>query len=101
MDCEGAEKDLVSQTTASSLAETDLLIECHDFADRSITPTLTALLGKTHQVGSIEEGGRDPNRYGPLRQWASVDRWLAVEEGRPETMTWLVCHTRRDKHSRR
>jgi hypothetical protein len=29
-----------------------------------------------------------------MQRWQSTDRWLAVNENRPMTMSWLVCWAR-------
>jgi hypothetical protein len=91
MDCEGAEARLLDPAAVPGLARCDILVECHDFFDRALTRTLVARLSPTHRIERIEEGPRDPNKNPWLRRFNSADRWLAVNEGRPETMHWLVC----------
>lgn len=91
MDCEGAELQLLDPARLPGLAQCDVLVECHDFVDRRITPLLIERLAASHRVERIEEGARDPNRDTWLRTLPSSDRWLAVSEGRPETMSWLTA----------
>lgn len=91
LDCEGAELHLLDPAAVPKLARCDLIIECHDFIDRSITPTLIERFAATHQVEQVFEAGRNPNRYPVLHHLHSLDRWLMVAEGRPEFMCWLVC----------
>lgn len=91
VDCEGAEVTLLDTAPVPELCDAHILVECHDFVDRAITDTLERRLATTHRVERIMEGPRDPNRYKPLRHMNSLDRWLAVSEGRPETMYWLSC----------
>lgn len=95
LDCEGAEIDLIAAEILPSLARCDLLIECHDFVNPQITPTLIERLRPSHDLAIVEEAGRDPNRYEILRGLGSFDRWLAVCEFRPMTMHWLVATARR------
>lgn len=92
-DCEGAEKGFLIPALPFGLdfRNCDIIIECHDFIDRSITTALTQKFIKTHTVENIVEGPRNPNRFDCLRRFPSINRWLAVDEGRPETMNWLVC----------
>jgi hypothetical protein len=90
LDCEGAEKDLLTRPSLD-FGNCDLIIECHDFIDRSITTTLTQRFAKSHALESIIEGPRNPNRFDCLRRVPSLHRWLAVDEGKPETINWLVC----------
>ncbi|MGO9601849.1 MAG: hypothetical protein ACLQAT_00325 [Candidatus Binataceae bacterium] len=94
MDCEGAELALLDQTAVPELATCDILVECHDYVDRAITATLRRRFMTSHVVENIVEGARDPNKYALVRQWESLDRWLIVNEGRPEMMNWLLCRAR-------
>jgi hypothetical protein len=91
LDCEGAEMTLLDPAPVPELCDCDIIVECHDFMNRDITETLMRRFAGTHQVEKISEGPRDPNRFPVLRHMSSLDRWLAVNEGRPETMYWLAC----------
>jgi hypothetical protein len=86
LDCEGAERDLLSPPTAAALGSADVIVECHDFVDRSISPTLCARFAATHAVERIREAGRDPSAYPILHGLSTLDRWIAVCEFRPETI---------------
>jgi len=94
MDCEGAELSLLDDPTVAALVKCDVIVECHDFADRTLTPTLLRRFASTHVVETIQEGPRDPGKYMQLRTLNSIDRWLAVCEFRPEHMHWLACWAR-------
>ena len=48
MDIEGAEKELLCPQKVPALRQTDFLVECHDFMDDSITPTLSERFRETH-----------------------------------------------------
>jgi hypothetical protein len=87
MDCEGAERDLLDPSRAPGLAHCDVIVETHG-AD--ITAELEERFRTTHRVQRILQGGRDPNEVPQLRSLAESDRWLLVDEGRPECMTWLA-----------
>ena len=95
IDCEGAEMVLLAEAAMPDLAHADLIVECHDFVDRAITPTLTERLKPTHAVDLILEGARDPARFAFMQPLSTLDRWLAVCEYRPETMHWLACWANR------
>lgn len=90
LDCEGAELHLLDPAAVPEFHRCDLIIECHDFLDRSITPILVERFSATHDVDVVIEAGRDPNRYTMLHHLHSTDRWVLVAEGRPEFMHWLV-----------
>jgi precorrin-6B methylase 2 len=94
MDCEGAELNLLDEATVAALAKCDVIVECHDFVDRTLTATLLRRFAATHAVDTIQEGPRDPGKYMQLRTLNSIDRWLAVCEFRPEHMHWLACWAR-------
>lgn len=91
MDCEGGEKELLTAQSVASLHGCDLIVECHDFMDRTITPSITMPFVGTHHLEYLQEGARDPSAFVPFGRLHSLDRWLAVCEYRPEVMFWLVC----------
>ena len=94
LDCEGAELTLLTPEIARQLAHCDILVETHDFIDRTITPALTKSLSAQHAVEQFREGARDPAGYPVLRQLGSLDRALVTCEFRPEVMYWLMAWAR-------
>lgn len=96
-DCEGAELQLLDPVAVPELRRCDMIIECHDFMNATITKTLRQRFEASHDLEDIIEGSRNPNQFAPLQRMRSLDRWLAVNEGlegRPVTMNWLVCWSR-------
>ncbi len=91
VDCEGAELDLLDPDRAPELMHCDLIIECHDFMDPRITPTLRERFSGSHDLENVVEGARDPNQFESLRGWQSIDRWIAMSEGRTAMTNWLLC----------
>lgn len=91
MDCEGGERDLLTPASLGALAQSDLIVENHDFIDRSISTTLTQLFNASHDLKIAREGMRDPAAFPFMRKLNGVDRMLAVCEFRPEVMTWLIA----------
>jgi hypothetical protein len=91
IDCEGAELQLLDPARVPSLANCDIIVETHDFVDRSITPTLQNRFSTSHRVELVAESARDPNQFNPVHSWRELDRSLVVDEARPEAMNWLVC----------
>ena len=89
VDCEGGELGLLDPALAPGLARCNILVECHDFLNRMITPSLLSRFAATHTVERIDEGARNPN-HPMLHRTPSLDRWLAVCEFRPERMHWLM-----------
>lgn len=94
IDAEGAELDMLPPNSGSDFADCDLIIESHDFRVAGETAELGQRFQATHDLTVITEGARDPNRHKSLTRLSSFDRWLAICEGRPETMSWVVCLSR-------
>lgn len=94
VDCEGAERALLTADVIRQMRNTDVIVECHDFMDAGITNALTELFAQSHDVERIDQAGRNPNLYAPLRQLGEIYRWLVLCEFRPVTMNWLVCWAR-------
>ena len=95
MDCEGQEMQLINADSAKYLEKCDIIIECHDFLNRTITPTILPFLMQKHDVNKIRTGGRDTTIYPFLEALRDIDRWLLVCEFRPEIMHWFACWARR------
>ncbi len=91
LDCEGGEKELLDPGKTPALIRCDFVAECHDFYDRSITPTIVSRFAETHEIRVIREGARDPNAVAMLTSLSSLDRWLTVCEFRPEAMHWIIA----------
>jgi hypothetical protein len=94
VDCEGGELELLNPAQAPELLKCDMIVECHDFLNPLITQALRERFAASHEVENVIEGARDPNHFASLRGWQSMDRWFAVNEGRPLTMNWLVLWVR-------
>jgi hypothetical protein len=62
----------------------------HDSLNPLITQIRKQRFSASYDIENISEGPRDPNRFASLRLWESLDRWLAIDEGRPSAMNWLV-----------
>ncbi|WP_340316755.1 hypothetical protein [Rhizorhabdus argentea] len=92
VDCEGYEKTLFSNSlTNSSLASSDIIIECHDLWDAEITPTIRNALSETHDISEALACGRNPNVFPFLAELNDWDRWRSVWERRGSQMHWLIC----------
>jgi len=89
-DVEGDEINYLRPDWFSDLLKADIIVECHDTEDYNMSRILYDRFCGTHNIEQIFEGARDPNKYLFLRQRESLHRWMAVCEGRPCTMNWLV-----------
>jgi Methyltransferase small domain len=94
VDCEGAEFELLDPARVPETLHCDMIIECHDFAKPGITQVLIKRYSASHDIVDVLEGARDPSQFAIMRGWQSIDRWLAINEGRPVLMNWLVCWAR-------
>jgi len=52
-DVEGYELHLIEPSKVPSLAKTTIIVECHDFMNREITPIIKTRLSKSHSVRLI------------------------------------------------
>jgi hypothetical protein len=91
IDCEGYDAALVDPERIPGLKQATLLVECHDFVDRSITNTLTHRLPPTLYLELISEGARDPNRSPLLKPvgwpYVSSDRRRCIGYSQRQSST--------------
>lgn len=95
-DCEGCELGLLDPGRVPNLRVSDVLVELHDFIDRSISPTIISRFADTHDISLVSGLERDPSNYPALETFNDWDRHVAVAEFRPERMQWAYM---RAKHS--
>ncbi len=92
MDVEGAELTLLRPDKMPNLASADIVVELHDFVDRTITTVVLDRLAPTHLVTVIDEAHLSPERVRESLDLLSVaDAQHALSEYRPERMRWAVC----------
>jgi hypothetical protein len=94
MDCEGAEKDLLRPDLIPGLLDADILVECHDFLDDSITPEILERFRQSHDMSLIDEQPREfPNLCG-MQGLSAIDKAVAIFESRAAPMHWVVLRSR-------
>ncbi|MER8855365.1 50S ribosomal protein L11 methyltransferase [Mesorhizobium australicum] len=94
-DIEGSEKQLLGNgVVANALSSSDLIIETHDFRDRTITPAIWEKYSETHKIEVIHHAGRDPHAIPFLSNMSEINRWKAVCEYRENNQHWLFCRSR-------
>lgn len=96
-DCEGAEFEYLDPSLFNSLRAATVICECHDGPTRQVTPILLERFRPTHSIEMLREAGRDPNNFMILQHMHSLDRWIAVSEGRPCMMHWMIMRPRRSQ----
>lgn len=87
-DCEGYEAYLLQPELAPALRTADILVELHDFIDRSISQIVLGRFVATHDIMLIDSDHRDPKDYPALSAFNTADQHIAVTEFRPEVMQW-------------
>jgi hypothetical protein len=93
-DCEGFEEQLLVPAQVPGLAETDVLVELHEFLSRGLTERVISRFKATHEVTLIDTQERDIRSY-PILQVVEIDdRPWAVREGRPASMQWAFLKAR-------
>lgn len=92
VDCEGCERQLVTEATRDLLAPHDLLVETHDHLDIEISPRLRALLEPTHVVtaiSSVDALDRAQTYDDPELEGLDLrERWALLRERTNRTI-WL------------
>lgn len=71
-----------------------MLIERHDFADPTISRTLTARFAATHDLTPFERSDRDADLLPPGLALDAEPKRLAMWEGRPAGDAWIWMKTR-------
>jgi len=89
-DVEGDEINYLRLDFFPDLVRADIIVECHNTKEFPIANILMQKFAETHDIEHIFEGARNPNKYPFLRGHQSLHRWMAVCEGRPCMMDWLV-----------
>ncbi|HET7377836.1 MAG TPA: hypothetical protein VFK30_14075, partial [Anaerolineae bacterium] len=89
-DCEGAETEYLNKERFPDLARANIIVECHDWNGEQPSTIINKRFEDTHMIWTVREAGRDPNRYPFMHLWHSTARWMAVSEGRPWMMRWLL-----------
>ena len=91
VDSEGAELDLLRPDIVPGLHASDLIIECHDWAQAGLTAELQRRFSPTHNVDLITEGPRDVRDFPFLGELTGMERAIATCEFRPRLTHWLFC----------
>lgn len=97
-DCEGYEAELFTKETASALAGHDILIECHDFKDPTITPGIVAAFSDSHDISvarTVSELAKAEDPGLPaLSGYNAETRRFIVSEARNPAQTWLFLSSK-------
>lgn len=102
MDVEGAELTLLEPINIPELRKQSILVEVHNFVDRSIANTLQNRFEKTHQIKEI--WGRDrkiadlPFRINPFLKLYKHYFINLMNEKRPERMNWFYLEPKCKDH---
>ena len=97
-DCEGYEKILFTERLAQKLKDHDLLIELHDFIDKSISNNIILKFNKTHYV-ELLTSITDIKKtiiydYPELFNIPLFIKWTLLSERRPEAMQWVFIKSK-------
>ena len=90
-DIEGGEVALFAPAVIASLAESDVLIEMHDFVVPDATSTIVDRFRGTHLFSLVHSvSQRDPRHYPELRGFSEQEAREGLDEDRCAPMTWAV-----------
>lgn len=87
-DCEGCESRLLDPEAAPQLADTDMLVELHEFVVPGVSACLRRRFETTHECEMFEMVSRAHIESPVLDRLSRHQRDLAVWEGRPPGMSW-------------
>jgi hypothetical protein len=92
MDCEGGEQGYLDPVVHPGLVKAVIIVEIHESDDgHYVNDLIYSRFWETHDVYfCLSEGSREPLEMPLLKKLASHYRWLAVSEGRPQMMNYLV-----------
>ena len=95
LDIEGDEFKLLNDKNIEKLKKSNLLIELHPMYEingKRLDPeTLIKKLKKFFKINILTTTNRDLSNFRFLDSIHENEKWLLVNEGRPERMEWLMC----------
>ncbi|SLN65674.1 class I SAM-dependent methyltransferase [Roseisalinus antarcticus] len=94
-DIEGAEEHLLDLLRAPALARADILVECHDSLQRSLSTKLAARFASTHEVSRYDREIRPDALPDWSEEMSDLDRLLFLWEWRAGSTPWLWMQARR------
>jgi hypothetical protein len=95
VDCEGDEVALLDEKQCPLLLTSDIIVECHDFMEPTISKTLQERFESTHDIEVIEHGYPCLQEYTKrFTNMSCIYAAMAVDEKRPVPTRWLACWTR-------
>ena len=98
IDVEGAEYDILSETTLKALSATNVIIELHPFLvsdGEAREQTLLDDAAAVFDVEMIDDAVRDLSGISEMREMSDDARWLACSEARERQMRWAFFRTRK------
>jgi len=87
-DCEGAELEILNLAAVRGLANSDLLVELHDFINPIISSEMQRRFSTSHEITIIDSQPRRPGDYAVIEFLNDVERRVALAEFRPGPMQW-------------
>lgn len=87
MDCEGYEDQLLAD--ADPLRHCAILAETHDVFNPGLTDRISNRFSHTHNVVKIDQTVKNTYQFAFLRYYWDSDKAALVDEGRPESGTWV------------
>lgn len=98
MDCEGGEEKLLDPDLCPALAQSDVIVECHDFMyRRDISETIRSRLLPTHDVYVVHDAHlpshafTEAMQHPALSDFADTDKLTLVNEMRPDGAIWIYA----------
>lgn len=93
-DCEGYEDKLLDPEIVSGLKDCDIMAEAHEFIVPGVTGRLKKRFEITHKITEIFSEDRKPDEYPDLSFLNDFEKSIALSEGRPAGMSWLMMEAK-------
>ncbi|MBP9193973.1 MAG: hypothetical protein KBF57_04770 [Saprospiraceae bacterium] len=95
-DIEGDEKNLFTSASVQHLAESDLVIELHEFKDRGMVDHISEVFCHSHSIQLVQENEMDPvSKRFLVSSQEAANAFKCLDERRPEAMRWAVIRSRK------
>ena len=91
IDIEGQEYEILSDDILKKLMNSYLIIENHDFmqTNKNLIIAFQKNIEKYFNIEIIEQSSKNPFKIGELKSFNELEKWLMMNEGRPQSMNWI------------
>jgi len=91
IDIEGQEYEILSDDILKKLMNSYLIIENHDFmqTNKNLISAFQKNIKRYFNIEIIEQSSKNPFKIDELKRFNELEKWLMMNEGRPQSMNWI------------